>query len=101
MRYDEFVIAYDMAHQLGWHTGKNDHKSVSDLSGFFSLSIDGEIIAVIGCIKYGAMYAHVGLYIVKKEHRGKGHGYILWKYAVETIKGRNVGLDANMNQIKR
>ena len=101
MKYDEFIIAYEIAHLEGWHTGRNDHKTISDTTGFFSLQIDEEIIAVISCIKYGTQYAHIGLYIVKKEHRGKGYGYKLWKFAVDTIKGRNIGLDANMLQIPR
>ena len=101
MKYDEFIIAYEIAHLEGWHTGRNDHKTISDTTGFFSLRIDGKIIAVIACIKYGTQYAHIGLYIVKKEHRGKGHGFTLWKFAVDSIKGRNIGLDANMIQIPR
>ena len=101
MKYDEFVVAYDIAHLQGWHTGKNDHKTITDIDGFFSLRMKGEIIAVIACIKYGVSYAHIGLYIVKEEYRGKGFGFTLWKFAIESIKGRNIGLDANMNQISR
>ena len=101
MNYEDFIVAYDLAHLQGWHTGKNDHKTITDMDGFFSLRTKGEIIAVIACIKYGVSYAHIGLYIVKEEYRGKGFGLNLWKFAIESIKGRNIGLDANMNQISR
>ena len=101
MKYDEFSIAYDLAHQEGWGTGLYDHRAITDTSGFFSLKVDGEIVAVIACVKYGLSYSHLGLYICKREHRGKGYAYRLWKFAMNTVGGRNVGLDANMLQIKR
>ena len=101
MKYDEFIIAYQIAHYEGWNIGKNDHKTIVDKSGFFALRIDGEIVAVIACIKYGISYANIGLYIVKEEHRGKGYGYKLWTFAMDTVKGRNIGLDSTMLQISR
>ena len=101
MKYDEFSAAYKLAHREGWHTGRYDHRAVTDRTGFFSLNVNGEIVAVISCVKYGDSYANVGLYICKKDHRGKGYAYKLWKFALETIKGRNTGLDANMLQVHR
>ena len=101
MKYDEIINAYQMADYEGWNIGKTDHKTISDKSGFFALRIDGDIVAVIACIKYGISYAHIGLYIVKEEYRGKGHGFKLWTHALETIKGRNIGLDSTMLQISR
>ena len=101
MKYDEFIYAYQMAHHEGWNIGKNDHKTIADKNGFFALRIDGEIVAVIACIKYGISYASIGLYIVKEEHRGKGYGYKLWTFAMETVKGRNIGLDCTMLHISR
>ena len=101
MRYDEFSTAYQIADSEGWNIGKNDHKTVVDKSGFFSMKIDGEIVAVIACIKYGTSYANIGLYIVKKECRGMGFGFALWKFALDTVKDRNIGLDATMLQISR
>jgi predicted GNAT family acetyltransferase len=101
MKYDEFSAAYEMAHLIGWRTGRYDHKTITDHTGFFSLIVNGEIAAIISCVKYGDSYANIGLYICKQEHRGKGYAYKLWKFAVDTIKGRNAGLDANMLQIYR
>ena len=101
MKYDEFSAAYELAHLEGWHTGRYDHETITDHTGFFSLNVSGEIVAVISCVKYGESFANIGLYICKKEHRGKGYAYKLWKFALDTIKGRNVGLDANMLQIYR
>ena len=101
MSYNEFITAYQIADSEGWNIGKNDYKTVVDKSGLFSMKIDGETVAVIACIKYGASYANIGLYIVKKEYRGMGFGFALWKFAVDTIKGRNIGLDANILQIPR
>ena len=101
MTYDEFIIAYQIADSEGWNIGKNDHKSVIDKSGFFAMKIDSEIVAVVACIRYGVSYANVGLYIVKKEYRQKGYGYMLWQYAMKTCGGRNIGLDSTMSQISR
>ena len=101
MKYDEFIIAYQIADSEGWNIGKNDHKTVIDKSGLFAMKIESEIVAVIACIKYGVSYANVGLYIVKKEYRQKGYGYKLWQYAMITANGRNIGLDSTMSQISR
>ena len=101
MKYDEFIVAYKIAHSEGWNIGKQDHKTIVDKSGFFALKIEGDIVAVIACIKYGISYANVGLYIVKNDYRGKGYGYKLWNTAMETVKERNVGLDSTMLQVSR
>ena len=101
MKYDEFSTAYELAHLEGWHTGRYDHKTITDPTGFFSLNVNGKIVAIISCVKYGDSYANIGLYICKKKHRGKGYAYKLWKFALDTIKERNSGLDANMLQIHR
>ena len=101
MKYDEFILAYQIADSEGWNIGKNDYKTVIDKSGIFAIKIENEIVAVIACIKYGVSYANVGLYIVKKEYRQKGYGYRLWQYAMKTVDGRNIGLDSTMSQIFR
>ena len=101
MKKEEYSIAYELAGLEGWNTGRNDHKTITDQTSFHCLKLDGKIVATIGCIKYGKSYAHIGLYICRKEHRGKGYAYQLWKQAMKTIEGRNIGLDANMMQIQR
>ena len=101
MNPEEFILAYNLAHLEGWNTGKYDHRTITDNTGFFSATVEGKTVAVIACVKYGMSYSNLGLYICKKEYRGKGYAYILWKFAMGTIEGRNVGLDANMLQIER
>ena len=47
MKYDEFIVAYRIAHSEGWIIGKNDHKTIVDKSGFFALKIEGDIVALL------------------------------------------------------
>jgi ribosomal protein S18 acetylase RimI-like enzyme len=49
-------------------------------------------------VKYGMTFAFLGLYIVKPGERGKGYGHALWKAALATASGRNVGLDGVVAQ---
>ena len=73
-------------HQLFYNT---------DPDGFYIGQLDGKTISSISLVKYGDSFAFLGIYIVLKEHRGKGYGLALFKHAMESIPPTcNVALDA-------
>jgi ribosomal protein S18 acetylase RimI-like enzyme len=72
--------------------------AAADDSGFFAGRLDGQAIATISVVKYGADFAFLGLYIVKPEFRGQGCGLALWNAALATAAGRSIGLDGVVAQ---
>ncbi|PWF44702.1 GNAT family N-acetyltransferase [Massilia glaciei] len=96
----ELDSAMDWAGAEGWNPGLHDAASfyAADPDGFLVGLIDGVPIASIFAVKYGATFAFIGGYIVKPEWRGQGYGMALWKAAMETLKGGNVGLDGVVAQ---
>tara|TARA_Y100001933_G_scaffold261820_1_gene317429 strand:- start:3096 stop:3986 length:891 start_codon:yes stop_codon:yes gene_type:complete len=52
-------------------------------------------IGSIACVKYNSHYGFIGLFIVKKEYRGRGYGVMLWKHALNYLKNiKCIGLEA-------
>jgi GNAT superfamily N-acetyltransferase len=100
LKPQEVALAVDWAAAEGWNPGLDDARcfAAADPTGFFVGRADDEPIATISVVKYGATFAFLGLYIVKPEHRGKGYGRALWKAALATAQGRNVGLDGVVAQ---
>ena len=97
---DELSLPIDWAGAEGWDPGLDDavHFAAADPTGFFAGWIGDEPIATISVVKYGATFAFLGLYIVKREHRGRGYGRALWDHALATAHGRTVGLDGVVAQ---
>lgn len=95
MTRDEVAGAIDWAAQEGWNPGRHDAATfhAADPQGFFLGELDGEPIASISVVKYGAGFAFLGLYIVRPEFRGRGHGWALWQHGRASAAGRQVGLD--------
>ena len=63
--------------------------------GFFVGELDNEIVSFILAIKYPSHSAFISVYVVKKEHRGKGYGKQTWDAAWKCLdKSHTVGLDA-------
>jgi GNAT superfamily N-acetyltransferase len=60
--------------------------------------LDDKPIASISVVKYEDYFGFLGFYIVKQEYRGQGYGYKLWQAGMDTLKGRNVGLDGVVAQ---
>lgn len=100
LRPDEVGLAIDWAAAEGWNPGLDDALAfaAADPTGFFAGRVDGAPVATISVVKYGATFAFLGLYIVKAGERGKGYGHALWKAALATAAGRNVGLDGVVAQ---
>ncbi|ESA33326.1 n-acetyltransferase gcn5 [Leptolyngbya sp. Heron Island J] len=100
MTRGELDIAVDWAAAEGWNPGLYDADCFyhADPTGFLMGFLDGEPLASISAIKYGDSFGFIGFYIVKPEFRGQGHGLALWHAALESLKGRNVGLDGVVAQ---
>lgn len=96
----EVSTAIDWARQEGWNPGKHDASLFfqADPSGFLCGKIQEQIIATISAVKYGSEFGFIGLYIVKNEFRGQGFGLKLWNAAMDSLAGRNIGLDGVLAQ---
>ena len=100
MTRGELDIAVDWAAAEGWNPGQHDADCFyhTDPTGFLMGFLEGEPIASISAVKYGDSFGFIGFYIVKPEFRGQGHGLTLWNAALESLQGRNVGLDGVVAQ---
>ena len=88
--------AADEGWNPGWHDAACFH--AADPDGFLVGELDGDPVATISVVKYGAASAFLGLYIVRPPFRGRGHGWALWQAGMATLKGRIVGLDGVVAQ---
>jgi GNAT superfamily N-acetyltransferase len=79
----------------GWNPGRADGPCflAQDPHGFFVGRIDGEPVSAVSVVNYGDAFSHVGLYVVKPEFRGQGHGVATWRAALPRAGARPVGLD--------
>ncbi|WP_426168349.1 GNAT family N-acetyltransferase [Pseudoduganella sp. R-34] len=95
MTLPELEMVLDWAASEGWNPGLQDAGSfyAADPDGFLLGKIDGEPVASIFAVRYGAGFGFIGGYIVRPEFRGKGHGMALWRAGMARLEGRNVGLD--------
>lgn len=100
MTREEMEVAVEWAAKEGWNPGLNDAASFSaaDPEGFLVGLLDGEPIASISVVKYGASFGFLGFYIVKPEHRGRGYGWAIWQAGLDRLAGRTVGLDGVVEQ---
>lgn len=100
MTREEFDLVVDWAAEEGWNPGLADAETFfeTDPGGYWCGVMNGEMVASISAVKYGADFAFVGFYIVKKGYRGRGYGLELWKRAMESLGNRNVGLDGVVGQ---
>jgi len=100
MSRDEVALAIEWAAQEGWNPGLHDADTfaAADPQGFFVGELDGEPVASISVVKYGAAFAFLGLYIVRPGFRGRGLGWRLWQHGMASAAGRQVGLDGVVAQ---
>jgi GNAT superfamily N-acetyltransferase len=96
----EVGTAIEWAASEGWNPGLHDAGCyvAADPGGFFVGLLDGEPVATISAIRYGALFGFLGFYIVRPEHRGKGDGLQIWNAGMKYLEGRNVGLDGVVAQ---
>lgn len=100
MNRDDLQIAIAWAAAEGWNPGLHDAECfyAADPLGFWMGLLGDEPIATISAVKYGNSFGFVGFYIVKPEYRGQGYGMQLWNAALDTLSGRNIGLDGVLAQ---
>ncbi len=96
----ELVMLGDWAAEEGWNPGQSDTLAfaAADPSGFLVGRLEGEAIASISAVRYGAEYGFIGFYIVRPEFRGQGYGMQLWRAGMDRLAGRNVALDGVFDQ---
>ena len=86
----------DWAAAEGWNPGLHDAAAfqATDPEGFLLGSIDGDPIGAISAVRYGPDFAFLGLYIVRPEFRGRGHGLAMWRAGMELAGAAStIGLD--------
>jgi GNAT superfamily N-acetyltransferase len=100
MRRDELPFAIDLAAREGWNPGLYDAESffAADPGAFLIGELQGEPVGCISAVSYAGRYGFVGLYIVRPEFRGHGHGMRLWEAAMVRLRGHNIGLDGVVAQ---
>lgn len=100
MTRDELELGIGWAAAEGWNPGLHDADRfhAADPDGFFVGLLDDQPIGMISAVKYGRGFGFVGLYLVRPEYRGRGHGLALWQAAMRRLAGRLVGLDGVVAQ---
>src|ERR1700742_2613753 len=100
MRPGEISIAVDWAAAEGWNPGLAAPTSFAavDPEGFLIGELDGAPIATVSCINYDESFAFLGLYIVRKDLRGRGYGLRIWNAALAHAGRRVIGLDGVVAQ---
>lgn len=95
MNQTELEQVLGWAADEGWNPGSHDADAffAGDPQGFFLAEAEGEAIGALSAVRYGADFGFLGLYIVKPEWRGQGHGMRLWQTGMAHLAGRCVGLD--------
>jgi len=96
----ELELSIDWAAAEGWNPGLHDVDPffAADPGGYLIGRFDGEPVATISAVRYGSGFGFVGFYIVRPEFRGRGLGLDIWKAAMASLDGRNVGLDGVVDQ---
>ena len=100
MTESEVALAIDWAAAEGWNPGWHDAQCfrAADPDGFLVGLLGDEPIATISVVRYGTAFGFLGLYIVKPEHRGRGHGLALWEAGIAFLGKRAIGLDGVVAQ---
>jgi len=86
----EMVMGW--ANEEQWEPGKFEAKALYNIDphGYNLLTLNDKPIASLAAVKHSSEYGFLGLYIVKKEYRGKGYGKILWDVAIKRLKSCDV-----------
>lgn len=86
----ELDIVLSWAEAEGWNPGRQDAEAfwAADPEGFYGLELDGALIGSGSIVSYGGKLGFVGLFIVRPEWRGKGHGSYLWKCLIARLRER-------------
>jgi hypothetical protein len=90
----------DWAGDEGWNPANTDRFAfhAMDPGAFLIGRLDGEPVACISVVRYGAGFGFLGCYIARPVVRGKGYGIRIWNAGMNRLAGRNVGLDGVVAQ---
>jgi hypothetical protein len=90
----------DWADDEGWNPGVSDGQAFfpTDPQGFLVGRLNGEAVAAISAIRYGADFGFIGFYLARPAIRGQGYGFQVWQAGMARLEGRNVGLDGVVEQ---
>jgi hypothetical protein len=101
MTVAETELALDWAAGEGWNPGRHDTASfrAPDPAGLLVGLVGGEPGALIGCVRFGDAFGFVGLYLVRPDLRGRGHGLALWEAGHEHLGARASALEAVAAQV--
>ncbi len=99
---DEVAIIVDWAAAEGWNPGLADAACfrAQDPDGFF-IGVEagsGAPVSAVSVVTYGDAFAFLGLYIVRPDRRGRGHGLATWRAGLAHAGRRTVGLDGVVAQ---
>lgn len=90
----------------GWNPGLSDAEAFwrADRGGFLLGLLNGAPAASVSAVRYeakhgGPAFGFIGLYIVRRELRGRGYGLRLWREAKRRLDGAVIGLDAVREQV--
>jgi GNAT superfamily N-acetyltransferase len=98
----EVDLVISWANSEGWNPGIHDAETfyTTDANGFFVGILEGKPVASISAVAYEASFGFLGFYIVKPPFRGQGLGTEIWNAGMKYLEGRNIGLDAVLEQQK-
>ena len=66
--------------------------------GSFIGELKGALAATVSCVNYGASFALLHFYTVRKDLRGRGYGLRIWNAAIAHAGTRVIGLDGVLAQ---
>lgn len=94
----DLMVAWAAAE--GWNPGLGDAEAflAADPRGFLIARVDGEPAACVSVVRYGERFAFLGFYICRPDLRGRGHGFALWRTAIDRMGARTIGLDGVVAQ---
>jgi hypothetical protein len=91
----------DLDRTLDWAAAEGWNPGLRDAEAFHAADPEGFLCsdhASIAAIRTGSGQGFIGLYLVRSESRGQGHGLAIWRAAVARLAGRNIGLDGVVAQ---
>ena len=102
LQRDDIAAVTDWARQEGFAPGSGDVAIYrhTDRQGIWVGWLGSERIGCITGVRYNAAYGFLGLYLVRREWRGRGYGLQLWAHALEHLADLPcVGLEAAPDRI--